>query len=263
MAWTKERIVEDLRELRLREGDAVLVHADVRAIGPMEHGVRVLQEALLEVIGKEGTLLSPAFRYTNYAVPVSFDLPSKEDTLTQEMILQRAAYFSIHPVHRFAAIGSNALFLTENAPFHYPLGENSPLARLYQLNGGVLLIGVGQALNSALHLAEVWADVPYARRPAEVLDETGGLLRMEGNPECSAGFGKIESILRQARILRTGYIGNAPSQFLRIQQGVSMAIEMLRGNPESLLCDNPDCSSCTQARRLTTTQTPILRVDHD
>ena len=155
------------------------------------------------------------------------------------------------------AVGANAQVLTANVPFHYPLGSNSPLARLFQLNGGVLLLGAGQEENASLHLAEVWANVPYGRRLAQVLSEDNGLQEMEGSPGCSAGFPKIERVLRQARILREGYIGNARSQFMRAQHAVSLAAEMLRGSPESLLCNNPACEACTLARRFTADQRPL------
>ena len=77
---------------------------------------------------------------------------------------------------------------------------------------------------------------------------------MEGSPECSAGFTKIESILRQARILKSGYVGNAESQTMRVQFVVSMAREMLIAQPDSLLCDDPNCEPCTHARKMTRAQ---------
>jgi len=40
------------------------------------------------------------------------------------------------------------------------LGEGSPLARIYELGGWVLLLGVGFASNSSVHLAEYRASYP-------------------------------------------------------------------------------------------------------
>jgi aminoglycoside N3'-acetyltransferase len=164
---------------------------------------------------------------------------------------QPDALRSHHPVVSFAAIGANAAFLTENVPFHYPLGSESPLARLNQLDGWVLLIGVGHKVNSSLHLAEVWAEAPYIHRSARLKTAPGRFTTMQGSPECSAGFSKIEKVLRQGRLLREGYVGNAPSQLMRQRQLVSMAVAILRGDPSSLLCDNEACPWCSVARKLT------------
>jgi aminoglycoside N3'-acetyltransferase len=75
-------------------------------------------------------------------------------------------------------------------------------------------------------------------------------MRMMGSPECSEGFRKIDPLLRQSRISRQGYIGNAESQLMRQRALVSMAVAMLRGDPKSLLCDDPTCAFCAHARKL-------------
>lgn len=43
------------------------------------------------------------------------------------------------------------------------LGEGSPLARVYDLDGQVLLLGVGHDNNTSLHLAEYRAEFPGRR----------------------------------------------------------------------------------------------------
>jgi aminoglycoside 3-N-acetyltransferase len=273
--WTKERIVEDLRALRILPGDALIVHASMRAVGKVEDGTDAVIDALLEVVGTEGTVMAPAFNRENYGPDTwveSMVSPSLQAAigvgefdaegicLQQVGILARRlaarpeALRSNHPTLSFAAVGRNAVFLTDNAPFHYPLGTNSPLARLYQLNGAILLLGVDHTVNTALHTAEVWANAPYARRTARIRTGEATWAQMEGSPECSAGFGKIEPVLRQARILRTGTVGQASAQYMRIQPVISMARVMLEGRGDSLLCDNPDCRWCVHARKFTAEQ---------
>jgi aminoglycoside 3-N-acetyltransferase len=270
LAWTKERIAADFVELGVRPGDSLLVHASMRAVGPVEGGADTVINALLDVLGPEGTILVPAFNEANKLPanlmdPLARSLADSSDFIEGPSRSQVGIFAtrlfdreevsrSLHPTLSFAAIGPNAAFLTESTPFHYPLGSNSPLARLHQINGNILVVGVNHAANSAVHLAENWVDAPYARRKALVRTIDGAMEEMEGSPECSNGFSKIEPVLRQARILRSGYIGNAASQRMSIQHVVSMAMEMMRGNPESFLCDNPLCAACTLARKFTTAQ---------
>jgi aminoglycoside 3-N-acetyltransferase len=268
--WTKQRILDDLEELRVSAGDTLLVHASMRAVGKVEGGADTVVEALLETVGAEGTVMAPFFNGTNYlkapvdgSDAVAFQTveyqPEAVNVAEVGILAERvgrhaSAHRSEHPTLSFAAIGHNAVFLTESTPFHYPFGTNSPLARLHQLNGKVLLLGVGHTANSSIHLAEVWANVPYSHRKARVRTGDETWKEMEGSPECSAGFARIEPVLRQARITRSGYVGNAPSQSMRVQFVVSMAREMLVSQPDSLLCDDINCAACTLARKLTRAQ---------
>lgn len=276
--WTRERIVADLVDLRVTPGDAVLVHASMRAVGAVEGGADTVIEAVMEVVGLAGTVVCPAFNRKNRiedrvitvegGSPGSLDFRLDTGTFIDGLCREQVGIFaerlsarpdaelSSHPTLAFSAAGRSASYITANAPFHYSLGTNSPLARLHQLDARIVLIGVDHRVNSAIHLAENWANAPYARRKAAVRMPNHTATELEGNPECSAGFVKIEPLLRQARILRSGYVGNARSQSMRLQHVVSMAMEMLRGNPESLLCDDPSCAACITARRFTAKQDP-------
>ena len=61
---------------------------------------------------------------------------------------------SNHPHVSFAASGPRADFVTSDHALESSFGEQSPLARVYESGGSVLLIGVGHDSNSSLHLAE-------------------------------------------------------------------------------------------------------------
>jgi aminoglycoside 3-N-acetyltransferase len=61
---------------------------------------------------------------------------------------------SAHPQTSFAARGPLAEAITANHALVYGMGDGSPLAQLYELGAWVLLLGVGHANNTSLHLAE-------------------------------------------------------------------------------------------------------------
>jgi aminoglycoside 3-N-acetyltransferase len=278
--WTRKQIIDDLRDIGLKEGDNVLVHTSLRKIGAMEAGPETLLDALLTVLGPEGTLVAPTFtsngdpaewrhpptdpaelELLRIQVPVFDASATPADTLSvgyfPELVRRHPqAKRSNHPVVSFAAIGANAAFFTRTAPFHYPLGSSSPLARLHQVDGSTLLLGAEQTANSSIHLAEVWADVPYIHRSSTLKTAPDVWSVMRGSPECSAGFNKIEPLLRHSRILREGYVGNAASQLMNQRAVVSMAITMLQGNGAALLCNDKQCPWCSLAHKFTAAQRP-------
>lgn len=277
--WTETQLIDDLKTIGLSEGVNVLVHASLRSVGKIDGGAETLVRAFRAVLGESGTLLVPTFTFGHSdpagwreppATPEDLErmraeIPVFDPAVTPAHVpwigifpevvrRQPRAHRSDHPVVSFAAIGCNAAFLTGKAPFHYPLGSDSPLARLHQLDGFVLLIGVDHHVSSSLHLAEVWAEAPYIHRTATLKTAPDTWTVMRGSPECSNGFRKIESVLRQSRILKTGYVGNAPSQLMRQRQMLSMAIAMIQGDADVFLCDDPECTWCRLARKFTAEQ---------
>lgn len=61
---------------------------------------------------------------------------------------------SSHPKYSFSAWGSDAAFITEKHALNFGFGEQSPLARLYELHAKIVLFGVDHNKNTSLHLAE-------------------------------------------------------------------------------------------------------------
>jgi len=80
---TAQALADDLRRLGLPTGVTVLVHASLRALGPVAGGAETLLEALQMVIGESGTVMVPAFSW-DAAGPAQFREPSPPDELDAE-----------------------------------------------------------------------------------------------------------------------------------------------------------------------------------
>jgi len=216
-----------LAGLGIRPADTVLVTG-----GALTEAVA---DALRGVVGPEGTLLVPLF----------WESPAG---LFAGHLERRGG----HPCALFAAAGPRADFLLRDAPRGFPLGVGGPLDRLHQVDGAVLLAGGDHRANPAILLAAHWAGVPWLGAMA-----TGG----EGwtLPGCTAGFGKIAPVLRQARIQREAEAVGAMLAFMRIRPLASLATEMLRALPDCLLCDDPACRFCADSRRRCASEAPLPR----
>lgn len=194
---TVERLVEDLRTLGLSAGDSVLVHSSLSSLGWVAGGAPTVVDALLEVVTDEGTLAMPTHS-AQLSDPTSWEAPPVPESWHDDVREGAAPYRpavtptrgmgavaecfrsypgvrrSRHPCLSFAARGADAEFVTADHAYDHPLGEGSPLARLYELDATVLLLGTDHDTNTSLHLAEYRASYPKT----EVVD--GGPVLEDG-----------------------------------------------------------------------------------
>lgn len=196
-------LVDDLRSLGLAAGDTVLVHSSLNAIGWVAGGPQAVVDALQEVVTSDGTLVMPTHT-GQYGDPAQWSNPPVpddwEETIRESMPAFRPevtptrgmgaipecfrcypdAVRSRHPEVSFAAWGSDARTIVEDHGYDFGLGENSPLAEVYDRDGDVLLLGVGHDTNTSLHLAEHRADIPKetAHTSAQVRED-GRRVRVE------------------------------------------------------------------------------------
>src|SRR5690348_4013758 len=171
---------DDLKELGVRPGDSLLVHAAMSALGWVCGGATEVVQALIDRVGPTGNIVVPTqtldnrdpSRWNHYPPGVVPDhwrsslrdhVPPYDKELTPSIgmgaIAERVrtwpgAVRSDHPQTSFAAIGPLAGKLMAGHTLVSQLGEHSPLARLAEVQAKVLLVGVGYDKCTAFHLAE-------------------------------------------------------------------------------------------------------------
>lgn len=175
---TRAALAADLGRLGVRPGSVVLVHSSLSALGWVCGGAQAVVEALLDALGPDGTLVVPTHTNGNSEPsqwqhpPVPEDwwpviratMPAYDPAVTPParplgIVVEVArtwpgARRSAHPQDSFAAIGPHAETVTAGHALESGFGERSPLARVHDLDGDVLLLGGGHGSNTSLHLAE-------------------------------------------------------------------------------------------------------------
>jgi aminoglycoside 3-N-acetyltransferase len=164
------QLTQDLRSLGLKRGNQVLVHSSLRSLGNFPNKAQVLFEALLEVLGREGTLLVPTLSYkTVTREQPKFDLaktPSCVGGFTEFFRNTPGVLRSVHPTHSVGAYGHNAKILVDSHRNDItPVGPNSPFRLLRELKGFILFIGCGLKPNTSMHGVEELSQPPYLFGP--------------------------------------------------------------------------------------------------
>lgn len=253
---TRESLAHDLRQLGLEAGITVLMHSSLSALGWVAGGSVAVVQALMDVVTPGGTIVMPTFtagltdpaKWQNPPVPTNwvpiiraltpaFD-PRVTPTRGMGQIVETFRIWpgvrrSEHPVDSFAAWGRYAEAMTAEHQLNFGLGESSPLARLYDRDGWVLLLGVGYGNNTSFHLAEYRAaGVEYMTQGAPIVENGQRVWKSyqdvviddEPFPEIGAAFEQSEL----GEDVRKGKVGSADARLFRQRLAVDFALAWLR-----------------------------------
>ncbi len=150
---------------------------------------------------------------------------------------QRGVLRSSHPQVSFCACGPHASHIVNDHSLAFGLGEHSPLARIYDSHGFVLLLGVSHNVNTSMHLAEYRANFPTRRIVQEGAPISASGLRKwtafeEVEPD-SSDFDRIgEDFLGSdtGKMVREGKVGLASCQLMPQRDVLDFAVGWLEEN---------------------------------
>lgn len=251
-SYDESEINTQLAQIGISQGDVLLVHTAFSKVKPVNGGPRGLIDILIDYLGEHGTLVMPTMSYKDEQVFDPLTTPCKD-----EMGILADTFWRLPDVRRsdnhgaFAAYGQYADQITASHPIDVPHGLNSPVGRVYELDGKVLLLGVDHTSNTTIHLAESLAGARYRC-------QAGVTILKDGQPEwfkyeeinhCCQKFGLMDEWLDARSLQLRGQIGHAGARLIRSKNIVDIAVEHLKQEETIFLHEIGVDEECDEARQ--------------
>ena len=124
--------------------------------------------------------------------------------------------------------------MTEHHDLSNIFGADSPIDKLYQLDGYVLLIGVGYDKNTSIHLADV-----RAKYPGKHLVQESSAMKINGKRVWKTyetlyvdgeDFSQIGAAFEQTHQVAKVTLGNGTLTFMRQRELVDFAVQWIEEN---------------------------------
>jgi aminoglycoside 3-N-acetyltransferase len=247
---TRTSLARDLSELGVHKGMVLLVHSSLRKIGWTSGGPVAVVQALMDAVTAEGTIVMPAHSgdysnpeiWKNPPVPKEWVKTIKDSmppfnplyTPTRDMgrIVDCFRNFpgvvrSDHPQVSFAAWGMHKKMIVENHCLDFSLGTNSPLGRIYDLDGYVLLLGVSYVYNTSFHLAEYQLGIrKEITQEAPIMENGKRVWKVFKDIDYDESeFETVGSDFEKGGTVRKGSVGLAESRLFSQRTAVDFAVK--------------------------------------
>lgn len=250
-------ISADLRTIGVRPGGVLLMHSSFRSLGFVPGGPHAAVQAVLDVLGPDGTLVVPTHTsensdprfWTRPPVPpewwdtIRHQAPGFDPdrtpasrfmgVLAETVRAWPGARRSDHPSVSFAAVGPHAAEITASHELTDGLGERSPLGAVYRLGGQVLLLGCGHANNTSLHLAETRVPDPPRHTTGAVVrtaSELGEWVTWEEVDPDESDFAQAGSAFDASGGTRIGRVGDAETRLMSQRALVDFGVGWIAAN---------------------------------
>jgi aminoglycoside N3'-acetyltransferase len=246
----REEVVRQLLALGVRPGGVLLVHTAFSRLRPVEDGPLGLIGALRTALGPNGTLVMPAMADDDVHAFDPATSPCHSMGIVADTFWRLPGVVRTDSPHAFAATGPHAPAITRAQPVDIPHGPDSPVGRVHELDGQVLLLGVGHDANTTLHLAENLAGVRYRLQAMATVMVAGRVTRChyEEVDHCCENFSLMDRWLDAVGLQRRGPVGHGEARLARSRDLVRVAVGHLQEDETVFLHPPGICGECDEAR---------------
>jgi aminoglycoside N3'-acetyltransferase len=239
-----------VRDLGVAPGSVLVVHTAFSRVAPVEGGPAGLILALTDVLGPSGTLVMPSMTDDDDHPFDPAKTPCRHLGVVADTFWRQLGVLRGDTPHAFAALGPRAAAIVAPQPLDVPHGPDSPVGRVHDLDGWILLLGVNHDANTTVHLAEALAGVRY-RIPHYVTvlrDSAPVRVDYQEIDHCCRRFALVDDWLDQARAQRRGVVGHAEARLVRSRAVVEAVTARLREHETVFLHELGVDAECDAAR---------------
>jgi aminoglycoside N3'-acetyltransferase len=248
---SQDTLVRQLRTLGVQPGGVLLVHTAFSQVGPVAEGPAGLIAALRTALTPAGTLVMPSMSWDDDHPFDPQTTPCPEMGIVADSFWRLPGVLRSASPHAFAASGPHAGQITADHRFDIPHGLASPVGRVFELDGQVLLLGVGHDANTTIHLAENLAGVRYRRDKHVTLlvDDRPARFEYREIDHCCENFALVDRWLDDAGLQQRGTVGHGTAGLLRARDVVRVVVERLYANETTFLHPRGVDEECDDAWR--------------
>ena len=253
---TKDSLVADLIELGVQQGDILNVKMSYKSIGEVEGGINTVIEALLEAVGKDGTIVTDSFVKSFLPIQmwlspkhcsVSRKTPSYAGALANVLIKYPGAKRSPHPIQKFVAVGKDADIVLEHDADKPPYSTLHRMAEMGAKNiriGSVKkVVGVGTT-HVAVDLLG-WKQMAYSTGVTYVSNGKYKCYYHYWPDACKVAFNNLIPLYRKfGGIISEGKLGEAEVILSDMKTTLELELKIGIQFPYFLKCQDPACPVC-------------------
>ena len=243
---TLESLTSAFRDLGVQSGDTLLVHSSYKSLGEVDGGPQTVIDALLAVLGSNGTLIMPSFNFDfNKGKPWDVrSTPSQMGILTEFVRKDPRAKRVFHPFYSFAIIGKHAEMLG-SLRYKSAYERDSVFGKLRDLDGKIMVIGL--SYNNSMtffHHIEQMEGVDYRflkQFTGEVTDwdgttkvDTFEMFVRDIDKGVKTMVDPMGNLMEKSGVIKSKKIGEADVKLMKANEVYAFTAREMRRNPHLL-----------------------------
>ena len=235
-------LVSGFKKIGLTTGDVVLVHSSFKSFGEVKGSPQTVIDALISVIGDEGTLIVPRFNFdfSTYGTPWDVrSTPSQMGIISEFARKDPRSRKVFHPIYPFSIIGKHADELVKHR-YKGGYGKDSIFHQLRVLDAKIIQIDKVYKSTTIIHHVEEMLKVDYKYYKdftGYVIDENGRKYKDTFNlyvRDWEKGYVTdvlpIGKILEDEGVMKIDKIGDATVWYMKAEDVYQCTVNAIKKN---------------------------------
>ena len=241
-----DKLVSEFRRIGLSNGDVLLVHSSFKSFGGVEGGPQTVIDALMNVLGSEGTLIVPRFNFDFSTYGTTWDVrstPSHMGIISEFVRKDPRSKKVFHPIYPFSIIGKYADELIKHR-YKGGYSKDSIFHQLLVYDAKIIQIDKVYKSTTLIHHAEEILKVDYKyykNFKGYVIDENGkkyedtfNLYVRKINEGYVTDVLPIGKILEDDGVMKIDKIADATIWYMKARDVYDCTVKAIQKNPHVL-----------------------------